>query len=181
MSRKLLLKLYKWNVKYIKSRLGNKDNDQEKVKEQNKFCLLQKEVHYDKRNNTYYFKIFTSTGFHMREVTVDQLFKDYEMLFGLDKYSLAYVHYIAGKLENLANKGQNSLYTFHAISPFDQSIFIVKSLINMSTEEWNIFDAFNKESYLNLDKPSIARFFELYYIAKDKCTKDNQTTLHLVK
>ena len=70
----------------------------------------------------------------------------------LDINSRYYVYCVSGRLEELANNEQNSIYTFHGISPHDSNIFIVKSMLDMSIHKWNIIDAYKQELYYNLDK-----------------------------
>lgn len=140
-----------------------------KIKKQNesaKYCFATKDIYYSEDKNAFYFKIATLTGYLCWDILVDELLANQSILFALDKASFAYAHYVAGKLESLANSDLNSIYTFYGISPNDITIFLVKSTVNLSVHQWDIFDAFEKELYLKLDKPSIVRFVERYIIAK---------------
>lgn len=175
MIKKLILNLYKYNVKYIKRKLKHQYYDS------SKYCLPTKDVYYSKNKNYYYFKVATATGFICIDISIDELFKNSEVLDGLDRKSFAYVHYVAGKLENLANKDQNALYTFYAISPFNNNTFIVKCLFDMSIEEWDILEAYKTEKYYNLDKPSISQFFKQYFYVQSISEDNSSTKLHLVK
>lgn len=147
------------------------------------YSLLDREVYYDESKAQFYFKVVTETGFICIDMTIDEIFCKKHILDGLDRDSERYVYYVRGRLEERANIGNTSIYTFSELSPFDNSIFIVKSLINGSKQKWNVFDAYARGLYLNLDKPSIARFMERYFIAKIQHDSNipEQNKLKLVK
>ena len=133
----------------------------------NKLTIVDKQRYYDNTKNTFYVKVVSIVGFLCRDITIDEIFlSNSSILKFLDKDSACFVYYLAGKLEDLANKDHNSLFTFYGISPKNPSIFLVKSLIDMSIYEWEINDAYLNNLHYNLDKPSIARFIERYFIVK---------------
>lgn len=176
MSKKLLIKLYKNHLKYIKTKMN-------KIKENKmRFIIINKELYYNTNKNQFYVKIATTAGFLCRDITLEEIFSPHStILESLDKDSLCYIYYVAGKLEDLANHEHNSIYTFQGVSPHNQNIFIVKSLLDLSIHEWDIHDAYAKELYYNLDKPSIARFMERYLIAqqsKKASNTNNSNTNH---
>ncbi|MCE2706854.1 MAG: hypothetical protein LW807_07245 [Proteobacteria bacterium] len=148
-----------------------------------KFTIVDKQLYYDKTKNTFYVKVVSISGLLCRDVIVDDMFlPNSTFLKSLDKDSLCFIYYLAGKLEDLANKDHNSLFTFHGISPKNPSIFLVKSLIDMSIHEWEIDKAYLNNLHYNLDKPSIARFMERYFIVKQLNIKSEANThLQLVK
>ena len=155
---------------YWKSRLNFNES---------KFTIIDKQPYYDKDKNTFYVKIVSITGFLCRDVTIDEIFlSDCTLLKYLDRDSACFLYYLAGKLEDLANKDHNSLFTFHGLSPKAPSIILVKSLFDMSICEWDINEAFLNNLYYNLDKPSIARFMERYFIFKQLNIK-SETNNHL--
>lgn len=161
MSERLLTKIYKNTLKYIKIKC--KSIKEDKIK----YTILNKEVYYNNKKNKYYVKLVTMIGFICMDITIDEIFSiNSSILDSLDPASRDYIFYIVGKLEDLANHEHNSIFTFHGISPHNQNIFIVKSLIDMSIHKWDIYEAYSKELYYNLDKPSIARFIEQYLITK---------------
>ena len=133
-----------------------------------KFTIVDKQLFYNKIKNNFYVKIVSSTGFLCRDVTIDEIFlSDSTILKFLDRDSACFVYYLAGKLEDLATKDYNSLYTFYGISVKNPSIFLVKSLVDMSIDEWDVNNAYDNKLYCNLDKPSIVKFMERYFIVKE--------------
>ena len=150
---------------------------------ESKFIITDKQLYYDKNKNAYYVKIISITGFLCRDVTIDEIFlSDCTILKSLDRDSACFVYYLAGKLEDLANKDHNSLFTFHGISPKNPRIFLVKSLLDMSIHEWEINEAYLNNLHYNLDKPSIARFMERLFIVKQlNIQSETNTHLRLVK
>jgi hypothetical protein len=144
-----------------------------------KYCFTNKELYYDKHKNSYYFKVATQNGLICRDITIDELFAERVILNNLDQESYAYACYVAGKLESLANSGQNSSFKFHGISPFDSNKFLVQQLDNGEIHEWDIVNTYSKENYLNLDKSSIMKFAELYLSYASNNNKNDN--LKLVK
>lgn len=147
------------------------------------YKLLSHEVYYNQSTSKFYFKVVTDTGFICSDITVDELFLKPHIIDKLDKKSCNYVHYVRGRLEERANLGDTSLYTFYGINPFDTDIIIVKSLVDGKTHKWNVLEAYLNQWYLNLDKPSIGQFIEKYYLYKmlSDSTLSEQTKLRLVK
>lgn len=177
MNKELLQKKFNFYTKlkhYLKPKISL---------DESKFTIIDKQPYYDKVKNTFYVKIVSISGFLCRDVTIDEIFlSNCTLLKSLDKDSLCFVYYLAGKLEDLSNKEHNSLFTFHGISPKNPSIFLVKSLIDLSVYEWEINDAYVNHLYYNLDKPSIARFMERYFIVKQLNVKpETNNHLKLVK
>jgi hypothetical protein len=147
------------------------------------YTLLNNEVYFNKKTSQFYFKIVTETGFICKDITINELFFKPHILNGLNRSSFGFVNYIRGQIEERSNTGETSLYTFHGVCPFDSSIFIVKSLIDGSINRWDVYNAYNKQLYLNLDKPSIVRFIERYFIFKIQSDDSisEQSKLRLVK
>lgn len=130
----------------------------------NLYTIVDKQLYYNKIKNTYYLKIVSVTGFLCRDVTIDELLlPNSHILKSLDQDSMCYVYYLAGRLEDMANKDHNSLYTFHGFNPKDPTFIFVKSLIDLSIHEWDVIYVFKSNKYYTLDKPSIAKFIEYYY------------------
>ena len=170
---KLLINLYKMNLTYIKNKLKKPTTE--------KYCFPLQEVYFNKEKNKYYFKLATISGFICRDIFVDEVLKNNEILSKLDKKSFAYANYVSGVLDTLSNNEQNSIYQFTSICTNDPKILIVKSLIDLSIQRWDIFEAYEKELYYNLDKASIVKFIEIYLIAKLSLNipKNNITNQHL--
>jgi hypothetical protein len=147
------------------------------------YNLLNHEVYYNQSTSKFYFKIVTATGFICSDITIDELFLKPHIIERLDQRSCNYVHYVRGRLEERANLGNTSLFTFYGISPFDNNIIIVKSLVDGTTHKWDIVEAYQNQWYLNLDKPSIGKFTEKYLLIKmlSDSTVPEQVKLKLVK
>ncbi len=141
------------------------------------YSLLNYEVYYNKSTFQFYFKIVTDTGFICADITIDELFLKSHIVERLDQKSCNYVHYIRGRLEERANLGETSIFTFLGESPFETDVIFVTSLIDNSTIKWNIVEAYTKQWYLNLDKPSIGKFIEKY--CRFKILYDTTTPKHI--
>ncbi len=175
MSKKFLVNVFKNTLKYTGKKI--KSIKEDKIR----YTILNKEVYYDDKKNKYYVKLVTIVGLICMDITIDEIFSiNSSILESLDINSRCYIYYVVGKLEDLANQEHNSIFTFHAISPHNQNIFIVKSLIDMSIHKWDIHEAYTKELYYNLDKPSIARFIEHYLSAK-QLNRTQKNCLRLIK
>ncbi len=175
MSTKLLSKIYKAYLRYLAKKLKKHESAS------NKFTLANKEIYHNKDKNHFYLKVITTTGFICHNMTVEELVSNKTVFDSLDINSKLYVYYVIGVLETLASSGQNSIYTFYGISPHNCNEIIVKSLVDMSLQKWNIIDAYNNGLYDKLDKASMLRFFEVYFIAKQNTEHNPKTYLKLVK
>lgn len=178
MSIKFFQKLYKAYLKYLSNRTLKYKDDKAK------FIIPVKDLFYNKHTNQFYVKLVTITGYISRDITVEEILSNKNIFESLDINSRYYVYCVSGRLEELANNEQNSIYTFHGISPHDSNIFIVKSMLDMSIHKWNIIDAYKQELYYNLDKGSMARFIERYFIAKTQSSNienNNNSALRLIK
>lgn len=178
MSIKFFQKLYKAYLKHLSRKsLKYKDDNA-------KFIIPVKDLFYKKETNQFYVKLVTITGYISRDITVEEILSNKNIFEALDINSRYYVYWVSGRLEELANNEQNSIYTFHGISPHDSNIFIVKSMLDMSIHKWNIIEAYKQELYYNLDKGSMVRFIERYFIAKAQSNQiENKNTegLRIVK
>lgn len=147
------------------------------------YSLLNHEVYYNQATSKFYFKIVTDTGFICTDITIEDLFLKSHILNGLDRSSCNYVHYVRGRLEERANLGDTSIFTLNGVCPFETGVIIVKSLVDGSIHKWNIAEAYTKQWYFNLDKPSIGKFIEQYFILKmlTDITIPEQIKLRLVK